>query len=439
MRDHPAMREVVERLSAISGRAPGTDAERRAARWVQDRLRERGREAELEPVWVRPQWALVHALHAALGVAASLVSTFAPAVGLGIAVFALVSLLIDVMALVPTPLRFLTPVRATQNVVSPVPDQEAEASSNGDGGSRRPQTPPVTLVLVAGYDAGRSGWVYRPRVRGAFAWLRRRIGRITPGVFGWMALALLVIAGACGARLGGIEETWLSAVQFVPTAGLAVAVVLLLDIQLSDPTPGANDPLSGAAVALELAQELDEDPPRNLGVELALCGATHGQMLGMRRWVRARRSRPRSGTVVLDIAPCGAGHPRWWTSTGPVLPTRTHQRMQRLAAQVSAEHPELEAAPHAGRTLSGSFPVLSARFPAITVGGLDDRGLVPRAGRHDDTAAAVDDAALEATLAFCRQLVRALDDSLEGVEPPASGRKRRRIRRRRTLTEVGGP
>ena len=54
--------ETVKGLTTIAARAPGTDAERRAARWLAKRLRDAGHDVETEAVWVRPQWAFVHAL-----------------------------------------------------------------------------------------------------------------------------------------------------------------------------------------------------------------------------------------------------------------------------------------------------------------------------------------------------------------------------------------
>ena len=95
--------------------------------------------------------------------------------------------------------------RATQNVVS-VEDEGK----------------PGTLVLVAHYDAGSRG-VYGRRVeerRAALGRLiRRPIGRLEP-LF-WAELLVLV---CCLVRLPGIESSVLTAVQFVPTVMLIVAI-----------------------------------------------------------------------------------------------------------------------------------------------------------------------------------------------------------------------
>ena len=59
--------ETIRGLCAFEGRLTGTDAERRAARWLAERLRDSGRAAEIEPTYVHPQYGLVHAAHCALG------------------------------------------------------------------------------------------------------------------------------------------------------------------------------------------------------------------------------------------------------------------------------------------------------------------------------------------------------------------------------------
>ena len=49
---------IAEGLARFEARGPCTDAERRAAGWLHDELRDAGHEAWVETHWVRPQWAL---------------------------------------------------------------------------------------------------------------------------------------------------------------------------------------------------------------------------------------------------------------------------------------------------------------------------------------------------------------------------------------------
>src|SRR5581483_10329216 len=119
--------EIVEGLAGFGGRGAGTDAERRAAAWLATELAGDGRQPAVQSFWCRPNWALAHALHAALAIAGSLLSLASALAAVSIG-------------------RLLTPEHASQNVVlSSVPDTADEK--------------PVRLILTANYDAGRSGLV----------------------------------------------------------------------------------------------------------------------------------------------------------------------------------------------------------------------------------------------------------------------------------------
>src|ERR1700738_2105341 len=80
--------DIARELARFSPRRPGGDAERRAALWLAGEVRARGRAVQLETAWVRPQWALTYALHASLGIVASLLSVSQPEAGLSIAAVA---------------------------------------------------------------------------------------------------------------------------------------------------------------------------------------------------------------------------------------------------------------------------------------------------------------------------------------------------------------
>ena len=109
--------ETIERLTAIPGRGAGTDAERRAALWLERDLRERGHRAWADTYWVRPGWAWPVALAALLGAGGSVASVSWPLAGLIAAGLAAACLALEGAGLT-SPLRLLTRRRATQNVVS---------------------------------------------------------------------------------------------------------------------------------------------------------------------------------------------------------------------------------------------------------------------------------------------------------------------------------
>src|SRR4051794_13713153 len=88
-------REEIEALVAFAGRGPGTDAERRAAKHLRERLDDIGREAEVEPTWIRPNWPLAYTGYALFGIVASVIATSAAAAGAIVAGVMLLGALAD--------------------------------------------------------------------------------------------------------------------------------------------------------------------------------------------------------------------------------------------------------------------------------------------------------------------------------------------------------
>jgi hypothetical protein len=341
------MRSVVDGLCSISGRGACTDVERRAALWLHDELRSRGHAAWVETRWVRPQRYATVALGCLLTVAGSLLSTVAAAPGLAVAAAGAVTLALEAGGWALP----LFPRRATQYVLTEVPEA------------------PTVLVIAAAYDAPRRGLVLNDRWRRL---LRPRWGLAAGGV---------AVAGAAGARLGGVEEVWLGALQLVPTVVLLVALAAAVDIALSGFSPGANDNASGVAVALALFDELRRRPPRTLAPALLLVGAGHAVPRAAAAHLRAERV---TG-VLLELGPCGAGRPAW-----------------------SARHPQLRAA--AGRAAEALGQAGGGSHRA----GVRIAGPGPRAHQVDDTPEHVSQEAMDAALDLALGTVDALDADLSG-------------------------
>jgi len=391
--------DTIASLTAFDGRAAGSDAERRAALWLRDELSTSGRSAQIEPFWCRPSSALAHAWHALLGLAGGLVAVSDPTVGGLMVLGALLCVLADA-ATGRSPGRRLTPERASQNVVSRRDAADADPLHHGR----------VRLILTANYDAGRMGFVYRDGPRRIAARVHRTTGGLAPGWLAWIALAfwwLLVIAVA---RLHGTHGKTIGLLQLPPTIGLVLAIALLIELASSPPGPAAADNAAGVAIAIALARALDASSPSRLEVEVVLAGAGEGDGIGLRRHLgRRRRELTSENAIVLGISACGAGSPRWWRSDGALLPLAYHARLRDLCAGIAHDEPALAVAPHRGRGATPALPARIAGIPAIAIGCLDDRGLVPGSHQPADIPAAIDNAAVDATLEFALMLVEAID------------------------------
>lgn len=361
-------------VDGFGARAPGSDSERRAARHLAGRLRATGREAELEAFSVWPAWPLAYALHAGLAIVGSALSVELPVAGAALALAAFLLTLLDVSGTLATTRRLLGR-RASQNVVS-----------WGD------RAAPGALVLVAHYDSGRGGLVRRD------AWRRRLavVGPLSP--FLWSLVAVLA---CCLVRLTGVEGTWLSVVQFVPTVVLIVSFALLLDMAMAAVQQGENDNASGVALALRLAERVE---PELFGVHVVLTGSQKALAEGMRSFVRSHKDElARDRTVVLNLDQVGDGSPRYTRREGALPALRSHPQLVRLAEDVPAR-------PLSNRVPSDGFAARSAGIASITISCRSEAG---------DATARLDERALGAAEAFCLELIERIDSEL-GPELPAA-------------------
>jgi Peptidase family M28 len=379
------LRSDIEALVDVGRRAPGSDAERRAAAYLERRLEGLGREAEVESVDAWPAWPLAYAIFAGLAVVGSVLSVSVAALGAALALVAALLTLLDAGVLLPT-LRRLLGRRASQNVVS------------WDDGHK-----PGSLLLVAHYDAGRGGIALGQQAetrRAAFGNLvRRPIGPLEP-LF-WAQLAVLV---CCVLRLAGLSGLLLTVVQFIPTVLLIVAVALLLDIALSPTKAGENDNATGAALALRLAERFGGGRLDHFDVHVLLTGGQKAVAAGSRSFLkRHKRELGRERTVVLNLDAVGSGTVRYTSREGPIVAIKSHPQLVQLCRSV-AEDDEDENAFGAramvNRSPSDGYAARAAGLPAITIGCR---------GRLDYIPARVDAEAIERAEAFCAELIRRLD------------------------------
>ncbi|MEJ7893421.1 MAG: hypothetical protein WKF94_12365 [Solirubrobacteraceae bacterium] len=354
------MRDVVDNLAEFKARGACTDAERRAAVWLHDDLRERGYGPWVETVWVRPQWAWSLVWHAGLGVAVSLAATAVPVVAAGA--------LLLVLSWLLGGLSRLFYRRATQIVVVDPPG------------------PGIKLWLVAHTDASRAGAGFRVR-----RWFRG----VHPT---WALVALLLSVVVVGALRGlGLEGRGIGAVQLIPTVGLLAVAAVALDCLLSDYTAGASD-AAGVAVALALHEELTQRPPARFSVGLVLAGAGEAWPYGFRTWLRSEQ-RSSEDTVLVELGPCGSGTVAW-----------------------SARHPQLVTACGPGGRRSVHRPTTMARsLGSLYVRTVGAAGVPERVRTEHDTPAAVEDAAMEAVYDFVIDSVDRLDQALTTSSATSAG------------------
>ena len=363
---------TIARLTSFPARLACTDSERRAAKWVHDDLRARGHEAWVETLWLRPQWALSLGLHALLGVVASLVATEEPlaaAIAAGVVTASFALELAGRTGL----LRWLFYRRATQIVLVEPRDPDA-----------------VTLIVAAAMDAPRRGLAGSARARRLAARLQRLAGGRAPGPLGWVLTALVAVTACAVARELGADEGAIGAVQLLPTIWLLLAFAATVDVWLSSPGHGANDPAAGTAVALAVHDELARQPADRLSAGLVIAGAGAAAPLALAAHLRRERPDPRR-TILLELGPCGSGEPVW---------TTTHPQIAAVATRAGARRVRWHRPTAARAAARRSIPALSVRC-------LDGRGIAPDA---------VEESALLAAVDFCLAFADELSAELAALE-----------------------
>jgi Peptidase family M28 len=387
--------ELIRELCSFEGRGPGTDAERRAANVLAARLRRMGRRGDVEPFFAHPQYAVVHLIHAAMGVAGSILATIQPAVGFSLVFLAAISTYLDLNTRVYL-VRSLLFRRVSQNVVSP---------------GNRPDAP-ATLVLVAHYDAARTGYIFSKasnRIRKLPERIRLGLGPFR--LFFWVGLAPLL--PILGARMAGVDATWLSAIQAIPTIVLLVAAFLLIDIALSEIVPGAYDNASGVAAVLSAADELQATPPENLDVWIVLTGCEESLCEGMRAFVRGRRKQiDRATTAFVNVDSVSSGHVAYEISEGAVISLPHDPQLIELCEALAAAQSPGDGRPRPIRhpLLDDALPPRVRRMRSITIRTTDEDGnLAPWYHTHDDVPDRVDPGALSRATDFVVGLARLID------------------------------
>jgi len=359
-----------EALTDFDARSAGTDSERRAAGYVRDRLRAIGRQAELEPLLVRPRWALAQAIATTVAVIGSVVSVSNAGLGAALVLAAATSSILEATGVLHI-VRRLTGTRASQNVSSPAQREKRGA-----------------LLLTAHTDAPRDS---------AFGRLGRRIG--DP----WLPIggSMLLILACCALRLLGFEGNGLTAVQLLPTLLLLAATPLLVDVELSSVGRGEAD-AAGAAVVTALAESL-ADELDYLDVWVVITGARAPFAQGMRAWLRRhRRELDPERTVVLAIEALGSGGVRYTRREGPVLLSwRTNRDLVRLCDDIAGDDEDgaaFGAAPIKSRASGDAVAALSRGIPAI--------GITTAAAEPADPEAAA------RAHDFCVEMARRIDTEL---------------------------
>jgi hypothetical protein len=387
--------QEIEALVAHDNRWAGTEAERRAAEHLAARLRSLGCDVEVEPAVVRPDYPLTYVLHILLALAGGAVSARRPRLGTAAVLAAIVSGFGDSYARFYL-LRRLTRPAVTHNVLS-----------RERGGK------PGTLVILAHYDAAKTGWLFDPKALERRVRLGRRLG-LDIGLFEPFTWSLLALLGLVVLRAVGIKSRALGAAQLAPMLILAAHVPLLLQIRASEAVPGAADNASGVATVLRLA-ERHRGRLRNFDLWVLFTGAEEGLLLGMREWMRTHNHEldPR-WTIFLNLDEAGHGTVRYATADDIDGVPSDAPKLSELCDEVRAGGGVgcVDAQPMPSLALAEASLAAQHGYRAIRIACLPEPTFAPEYHRPTDTPERLDPQAPERAFRFCSELIERIDRRL---------------------------
>jgi hypothetical protein len=383
--------EEIEALVAHEGRWAGTEGERRAAEHLAARLRSLGRDVEIEPAVVRPDYPLTYVLHILFALAGGAVSARRPRLGIAALLATIVSGFGDGNARFHL-LRRLTRPAVTHNVLS-----------RERGGK------PGTLVILAHYDAAKTGWLFDPKALERRVRLGRRLG-LDIGLFEPFTWSLLALLGLAVLRAVGVKSRALGAARLAPMLILAAHVPLLLQIRASEAVPGAADNAAGVATALRLA-ERHGGRLRNFEVWVLFTGAEEGLLLGMREWIgRHKHELDPRRTIFLNLDEAGYGTVRYVTADGSDGAASDAPKLSELCDEVRAGC--RDAQPMPSLALADASVAAQHGYRAIRIACLPEPTFAPQYHRPTDTPDRLDPQAPERAFEFCSQLIERIDTRL---------------------------
>lgn len=311
------LRETIEALAAFE-RRPHSEGERRAAEWIVARLGQAGLEARVEEELSDPYYAPAMAAMTAAGAVAGFAAARGRR-GLGLLLGAAAAAAIaDDASNGPRLFRRLAmKKRTTWNAVAEGGDPDAER----------------TLVLLAHHDASNTGLIFDQGAQRKLHELwPELIERTDTSVPMWWAVAggpgLAALGALTGSRRLGITGAVLS----------AASMAAFLDIARSQVVPGANDNLSGVAVLVAFAEELQRHPIEGLRVIFASCGSEEVLQGGVHGFFERHRHRlPADRTWVVNNDSVGSPKLALLEGEGPFVMEDFEERFKDMIESVAAE------------------------------------------------------------------------------------------------------
>lgn len=376
-----AMEHVRYLVDVVGYRAPTSEGERWASKYIAGVLEKLGIEAQVEPfesyrtfsyplLIVLSVSALGGLLSCSHGILAFLLAT------LGAAAFYQEAHYRSWAA------RFV-PHETSQNVVGRIP-------AKGDARRR--------VLVCAHYDTSKTGLYFHPRFVGRF----RTFFVLT--ALSVMGLPLFIL-------LGGLFWSGLfGLLRSLATLWVLLNILVLLHREVYGKNVyGANDNASGVGVLLAAAERLAKEPLQNTEVWVAATGCEEAGLVGMLNLLK-RHGQELQDALIVNLDGLGAGELKYVTGEGLLKACPSDPELLMFSAEVVRENPGLPFAPQEDRSLgTDAAGALIHGYRAMSIMALDEDGVLPNWHWETDVVENLDEKNLRDAETFVDLLLKKID------------------------------
>jgi hypothetical protein len=262
------------------------------------------------------------------------------------------------------------------------------------------------VVCLAHLDTSRSDSAHHPNKVAGF--------RMTYLLSVWVliALAALYLVGTVAYFVPGVSIPWRLEWWLSLPLGLVLIYIQALLIQREQTgefVAGANDNASGVACTLAATEHFAAYPLRHTELRTVLTGCEEVAANGAVEFLSTHRAQLRDA-FVFSPDNCGAGQAIYAVVEGMFFARRAGPTLVRLAEEVTAEHPNLAIRPAPFRSgYTDGSAALVRGHQALSMLGLDERGVPPNWHWPTDTFENVDENTVNTVAKFLRLMIEKID------------------------------
>ena len=376
-----AMEHVRYLVDIVGFRAPASEGERWASKYIAGVLEKLGIECQVESFDSHRTFSYPMMIAWSLSVLGGLLSCSHGFLGFLLATLGAVAFYQEAH-LRGWVSRFL-PHGPSQNVVGRIP-------AKGEAHRR--------VLVCAHYDTSKTGLYFHPRFVGRFRTLLMLTVLSVMGLPVFVLLGGLFWSGLFG-LLRGLATLW-----------IFLNIVVLLHRELYGKNVyGANDNASGTGVMLALAERLAREPLQNTEVWVAATGCEEAGLVGMLDLLK-RHGQELQDALIVNLDSVGAGGLAYITGEGLIKVLPADPELLMFSAEVVRENPGLSLAPREHRGLAtDATGALIQGYRAMSVMALEDEGVVPNWHWETDVLENLEDKNLSDAETFVDLLLKKID------------------------------